>query len=160
GYDVKDLTHEDEKQAAELAEKMMALIAPGSWGDDDEDENVCTITPGKETFRVRHRLSTRMQLALLCEKLRVARGLTPKAAKALDAELFRLSTRTEKAAPRLGAPVSLTFNRPFPEALTALLEPMDLAYRVVDGRTIQIVSQQLLAERLEFELYPAQDLAA
>jgi len=50
--------------------------------------------------------------------------------------------------------------KPFSEALTALLEPMDLAYRVVDGRTIQIVSQQLLAERLEVELYPAQDLAA
>ena len=37
---------------------------------------------------------------------------------------------------------------------------MDLAYRVVDGRTIQIVSPQYLAEHLELELHPAKELVA
>ena len=37
---------------------------------------------------------------------------------------------------------------------------MDLAYRVVDGRTLQIVSPQYLAEHLELELHPVKELVA
>jgi len=43
-------------------------------------------------------------------------------------------------------------------ALQKLLEPMDLAWRVVDGQTIQVVSPQTLASRCELELFPAGDL--
>jgi len=50
--------------------------------------------------------------------------------------------------------------KPFAEALTALVEPMDLAYRIVDSRTIQIVSPQYLAEHLELELHPVKELVA
>jgi hypothetical protein len=201
-YPVDDLTQNDEKQATELAERMMALIEPKSWGEDD-DENACSLTPGKEAFAVRQRLSAHVQILTLTEKLRVARGLAPKQ-KDLDADTFQLITRTEKAAARLAAPISLTFNRPTPlvricqklseagkmrilidwrsiapsgwnpdaeltlvidkkpfsEALSALVEPMDLAYRVVDGRTLQIVSPQYLAEHLELELHPAKELVA
>ncbi|MFN0020855.1 MAG: hypothetical protein ACKVP0_21555 [Pirellulaceae bacterium] len=201
-YDVRKLTHEDEKQATELAERVMALIEPGTWGDDD-DETACALTPGKTTFVVRHRLSAHVQFLMLLEKLRVARGLTP-LSEGYDADTFRLATRTEKAAARLAAPIKLTFNLPTPlvkvcqalskegkmrilidwrsiapsgwnpdaevklkvdgkplsEALTALLEPMDLAYRVVDGKTIQIVSPQFLAEHLELEVHSVKELVA
>ncbi len=199
-YDMKELTNGDEKQAVELAERIMGLVEPGSWGEDDV-ENAYSLTPGKDSFAVRHRLSAHVQFLMLCEKLRVARGLAP-LSTGYDADTFRLATRTEKAAARLATPISLTFNRPTPlvkicqklsaagkmrilidwrsiaatgwnpdaeltlvvdkkplaEALTALVEPMDLAYRVVDGRTIQIVSPQYLAEHLELELHPAQEL--
>lgn len=225
-YAVGDLTHDEEKQATELAEQAMALIEPGSWGDDEEKEEPkaegskgddpkteepkaeeskesCTLVPGKDQFSVRHRLSAQVQFLTLIQKLRIARGL-PLQGKGADAETFLLATRTEKAATRLAAPVSLTFNRPTPlvkicqnlaklgkvrilidwrsiaptgwnpdaevtlvvdkkplsETLTALLEPMDLAYRVVDGRTIQIVSPQYLQEHLELELHPAKELVA
>jgi hypothetical protein len=201
-YHVKDLV-QDEKQATELAERIMALIEPGTWGDDDEDENACSLTPGKEKFAIRHRLSAHVQILTLCEKLRVARGLPP-TQKGSDPETFYLATRTGKAAARLAAPVSATFNRPTPlvkicqklsaagkvrilidwrsiaaagwnpdaeltlvvdkkplsEALAALVEPMDLAYRVVDGRTIQIVSPQVLAEHLELELHAVKELVS
>ncbi|MBC7856428.1 MAG: hypothetical protein IAF94_23610, partial [Pirellulaceae bacterium] len=201
-YNMKELTNDDEKQATELAEKIMALVEPGSWGDDD-DENACSLTPGTGSFVVRHRLTAHVQFLMLTEKLRVARGLAP-LSEGFDADTFRPTTRTEKAAARLAAPISLTFNRPTPlvkicqklsvagkmrilidwrsiaasgwnpeaeltlvvdkkpfaEALTALVEPMDLAYRVVDGRTIQIVSPQYLAEHLELELHPAKELVA
>jgi hypothetical protein len=201
-YDVRKLTHEDEKQATELAERVMSLVEPGTWGDDD-DETACALTPGKTTFVVRHRLSAHVQFLMLLEKLRVARGLTP-LSEGYDADTFRLDTRTEKAAARLAAPIKLTFNQPTPlvkvcqslsklgkvrilvdwrsiahsgwnpdaevtlkvdgkplsEALTALLEPMDLAYRVVDGKTIQIVSPQFLAEHLELEVHPVKELVA
>lgn len=197
--DVKDLI-QDEKQAGELAERIMALVEPGSWGDE-EDETACALTPGKEAFAVRHRLSAQVQILTLIEKLRAARGL-PQSKRAAETDAFKLITRTEKAAARLAAPVSLTLNRPTPlvkicqklsaagkmrilidwrsissagwnpdaeltlvvdkkpfaEALTALVEPMDLAYRVVDGRTIQIVSPQYLAEHLELELHPVKEL--
>jgi predicted RNA-binding Zn-ribbon protein involved in translation (DUF1610 family) len=43
-------------------------------------------------------------------------------------------------------------------ALQKLLEPMDLAWRVVDGQTVQVVSPQTLANRCELELFPAGDL--
>ena len=43
-------------------------------------------------------------------------------------------------------------------ALQKLLEPMDLAWRVVDGQTIQVVSPATLASRPEIELYLAGDL--
>ncbi len=200
-YDMSLLTNKDEKVAAELAERIMDLIEPGSWGDDD-DEMACSLTPGKESFVVRHRLSAHVQFLLLCEKLRVARGLKP-LSTGLDADTFRLVTRTEKAAARLATPISLTFkraplvkvcqklsadgkmrilidwrgiaasgwnpdaevtlvvaNRPLAETLTALLEPMDLAYRVIDGRTIQIVAPQYLAEHLELELHPVKELVS
>ena len=235
GYAVGDLTHGDEKQAMELAEQAMALIEPGSWGDDEEKEEpkaeepkgdaksdspkgdaskgdipkaeetkeTCTLVPGKDQFSIRHRLSAHVQFLTLIQKLRVARGL-PLQGKGADPETFRLATRTERADKRLAAPISLTFNRPTPlvkicqnlasagkvrilidwrsiaptgwnpdaevtlvvdkkpltETLNTLLQPMDLAYRVVDGRTIQIVSPRYLAEHLELELHPAKELAA
>jgi hypothetical protein len=43
-------------------------------------------------------------------------------------------------------------------ALTKLLEPMDLAWRVVDGQTIQVVTPARLAARNELEFFPVADL--
>jgi hypothetical protein len=43
-------------------------------------------------------------------------------------------------------------------ALQKLLEPMDLAWRIVDGQTIQVVSPAVLEGRCELELFPAGDL--
>ncbi|MFO0886364.1 MAG: hypothetical protein U0894_19655 [Pirellulales bacterium] len=47
---------------------------------------------------------------------------------------------------------------PLRDALKKLLDPMELAFRVVDARTLQIVSRQTLSQRLELELYSAKDL--
>jgi hypothetical protein len=49
---------------------------------------------------------------------------------------------------------------PLGEALTRLLEPMDLAWRVVDENTLQILSQQTLADSVELEFYKLDGLAA
>ena len=50
--------------------------------------------------------------------------------------------------------------QPLGEALHALLEPMELAWRAIDGRTLQVVTAAKLAERCEIEFYPAADLLA
>jgi hypothetical protein len=47
---------------------------------------------------------------------------------------------------------------PLAMALTKLLEPMDLAWRVVDVQTIQVITPQTLAARTEIELYAVGDL--
>jgi hypothetical protein len=49
---------------------------------------------------------------------------------------------------------------PLSEALTKLLEPMDLAWRAVDGSTLQVLTPATLNQRCEIELYPAFSLAA
>ncbi|MFH1924519.1 MAG: DUF1559 domain-containing protein, partial [Planctomycetota bacterium] len=48
--------------------------------------------------------------------------------------------------------------QPLSEALDLLLEPMDLAYRVVDADTIEITTRKVLADRLELEFHPLADL--
>lgn len=59
------------------------------------------------------------------------------------------------------AEVTLTVEKqPLATALTDLTRRMDLTWRVVDARTIQILSPQTLADRTELELYSVKDLAA
>ncbi len=48
--------------------------------------------------------------------------------------------------------------RPLAAALAELLDPLALAYRVVDRRTIQVTTRKALAARLELEFYPIGDL--
>jgi hypothetical protein len=47
---------------------------------------------------------------------------------------------------------------PLAETLDTLLGPMDLAYRVVDGTTLQITTPHALHGHTELELYPVHDL--
>jgi hypothetical protein len=44
--------------------------------------------------------------------------------------------------------------QPLSTALAALLEPLGLGYRVVDGRTIQVTTRKAVAARFELEFYP------
>lgn len=48
--------------------------------------------------------------------------------------------------------------QPLAAALDALLGPMDLAWRVVDGQTIQVLTPDSLAARLELEFYKVDGL--
>jgi hypothetical protein len=59
------------------------------------------------------------------------------------------------------AEVTLSVEKqPLSAALTDLTRRMDLAWRVVDARTIEILSPQTLADRTELEFYSVQDLTA
>jgi hypothetical protein len=52
------------------------------------------------------------------------------------------------------AEASVVFDdQPLAEAMDALLKPMDLAWRIVDGQTLQVVSPQRLATQGELEVY-------
>jgi hypothetical protein len=52
----------------------------------------------------------------------------------------------------------LVANQPLSAALDALLEPLDLTWRVIDGQTIQVVTPARLAAQGELELYPVGEL--
>lgn len=47
---------------------------------------------------------------------------------------------------------------PTGEALSQLLSPLGLTYRVIDARTVEVLTQRDAAQRLEIECYPAGDL--
>jgi hypothetical protein len=49
-------------------------------------------------------------------------------------------------------------NEPLSAALDALLTPLDLTWRVIDGQTIQVVTPARLAEQGELEFYKIDDL--
>jgi len=49
-------------------------------------------------------------------------------------------------------------NQPLAAALDALLGPLDLTWRIIDGQTIQVVTPERLAEQGEFELYKVGEL--
>jgi hypothetical protein len=49
-------------------------------------------------------------------------------------------------------------NEPLSTALDALLTPLDLTWRVIDGQTIQVVTPTRLAEQGELEFYKIDDL--
>ena len=51
-----------------------------------------------------------------------------------------------------------TGGQPLGETLRALLEPMELAYRIVDRDTLQITSRQAIDAHVELEFYPVSDL--
>jgi len=57
------------------------------------------------------------------------------------------------------ADATLVANKqPLADALDALLDPMELTWRAIDARTLQVLTPARLAERNEIELYAAGDL--
>jgi hypothetical protein len=71
--------------------------------------------------------------------------------KQTGAEVF-LDRAALPAADEAKAALSVQ-KQPLSAALTKLFEPLGLAYRVVDARTIQATSRKVLAARLELEFY-------
>ena len=49
-------------------------------------------------------------------------------------------------------------NQPLAAALDALLGPLDLTWRIIDGQTLQVVTPERLAEQGEFEFYKVGEL--
>jgi DNA-directed RNA polymerase subunit RPC12/RpoP len=107
-YPMDDLTEGSEQQAQQLAEWATALVDPASW--KDSEENGASLTPGVDAFAVQAPNRTHARLFFLCQKLRVARGLTPKGKH--DAALFRLQTRSAKAHEFLAVPITINYSQP------------------------------------------------
>lgn len=49
--------------------------------------------------------------------------------------------------------------QPFEQILLAMLTPLELSFRVIDEKTLQVTTRQAAAETIDLELYRARDLA-
>ncbi len=122
-YSAADLISADAASAAELVSWIPRLIAAGTWegsggrGTIRENAGVVEITQSE---------TVHLEILGFCERLRVARGLSPRSGQ--PAERFRLATRRARAAASLEQPVTINFFRP--TGLGRILEEVGRAAKV------------------------------
>lgn len=104
---VSDLVADDPAQAGELRDHVVTLIAPGTWGGDG-DQGTLSVEDG--SVHVEHNESVLLSVMELCERLRVARGLSPRSK--FDPKHFQLPTRSERFEPQLAKRLTLNYPRP------------------------------------------------
>jgi len=177
---------------AEFTRRIQQLVAPATWQTAGGRGSV-RLQDG--ALQIEQSPDIHYHILVLCEKLRVARGLPPRSR--LPAARFTLSSRRAQIRHQLDRRVTFTFvdptpilqwtrhlrkatglalaidwrlltamgfdpdlqitgaviDRPLGEALTEVLEPIGLAWRAADSKTVQIVTHAEAQRRLELELY-------
>lgn len=196
-YSVADLTAPGLTSASDLAAWLPRLIAPATWQAAGGQGTVQVKGQGLEITQTE---AVHLEVYVFCERLRVSRGLSPQSGKA--AAQFPMATRSDRAASRLSAPVSVNFFRPasidrilgelqqrselliavnwlalaregkspdlpttlsvaqvpLSETLERLLTPLELDYRVIDERTVEVTTRAAADAHFEREFYPVADL--
>lgn len=194
---VRDLGGDDPERLQELGGLIMDLVEPDSWKRRGGEGSMSYQGSAMVVEQAEPVLFKTLEF---CEKMRVANRLPTKSA--YHSSVFRLDSRTSRAAKKLGQPISLTYIRPasfqrivdrlseaarihivinwqtlaeadwspdaevsfstagepLRAALTKLLDPMDLTYRVVSGSVLEITTQEAFDARLELEFYPVAEL--
>lgn len=149
-YPVDDLVGTDDAATAALAELVRRFTVPGAW--DDKWGGRLEATPGK--LEVTQQAAGQSEVADFLDRLRLARGKTPKNSRAV------LATRRQRARELLEAPVTMNF-RPAAtlpeiagrlEAATGgvlLINYLDLATQgFFGGETIGIAADKQPVERV------------
>jgi hypothetical protein len=113
-YTVTDLTGQDAKATAEIANLVQKVVAPDAW---QPNGGRGTIEADDRAVAVTQNGSVHYQVLSFCEKLRVARGKPTRSR--LNPDLFALTTRVDRAKPLLGRTVTANFREPTP--LTAIV---------------------------------------
>jgi hypothetical protein len=113
-YSVDDLAT-DTQQLATLGKLVQELIAADSW---KAAGGPGSLQIGTNSLLIDQSELVHFQILVLLEKLRVARGLAPRSK--YDPSLFRIESRTERAAAQLSAPVTVNYIQPAP--LTQILD--------------------------------------
>lgn len=160
---VDDLTGKSEQQAQQLADLTTALVDPDAWKEGDDEG--AGLTPGIDQFAVRASDQTYAAALHFLEKLRVARGLSPRSKR--PPELFRLQTRTAMARESLATPITLNFSQP--TLLVRILDRLEETAKVrilvdwqalasqewnTDGEGTMIVENKPLSDALDALLAP------
>lgn len=196
---VDDLVESNLSDTQQFARLVQTLVAPGSW-QASGGRGTLRIKPGE--LLVTQTPGVLYEIVIFCEKLRVARGLSPRSR--LNPQQFAFVPRAEKAAGLLAQPVTFTFHepceleqvtrflekqtgatllidwkslareqfapatqitcaiedRPLGEALSAILTPLNLSWRVVDDKVLEIYSLQEARSKAECEFYSLRPLLA
>jgi hypothetical protein len=129
-YDVADLVKAT--PAKELADMCRRLVEPASWNTPRAETS---ITVSADKLQVRQGGAVHDDLLLFLEKLRVARGLTPKQLSGV-----KLETRFMRVRDRLAKEVTASFTQPTPLArIAAFLGQRAGAKVAVDGVALRRV---------------------
>jgi hypothetical protein len=198
-YSVADIAGDTPESRRQFAEMVHLMVEPSGWS---EANGSATSLWSEGALVVAADASAHAQLLVLCEKLRLARGLPLRSR--IDPARFHLDSRTAHAKAALEAAITVDFARPealdkivaylrsttrlnllvdnvalaedgmsaesegamvaqqqsFGSALAALVEPMELTYRVIDDRTFEITTPKAAARHAEIEFYPTGELLA
>ncbi len=119
-YSVSDLALPGLTSAADLASWLPRLIAPETW-QTNGGQGTVEVKGG--ALKVRQTGAVHLEVLVFCERLRVARGLSPRSGR--PAERFPLTPRRVRAATILGQPITVNFFRP--TALERVLDELDRA---------------------------------
>jgi hypothetical protein len=198
-HPVGDLVQNSEDQLDQLADWIMTMVEPDSWKVQGGAGELVTELPD---LVIRHQDTVLLRALLFCERLRVARGLSP--TTNLDPQLMRLDLRCQRADTLLQERVRILYDQPVPmlqilqqitrdtglqilvdwhalsqmgwtptaeitlvaddvplgQALMALLGPMDLTFRTIDARTVQVTSPEADHARWDIEFHPLEGVLA
>jgi hypothetical protein len=121
-YDVADLVGREAPAGTELAGWVVKLVAPESWRQAGGQG---TIQCADGSLAVSQTGAGHYQLRVFLQKLRLARGLTPRTRD--PGAPSDVATRLERAWPKLRQPVTVTFLEPAP--LVRILSELEVASR-------------------------------
>lgn len=108
-HPVGDLVQNSEDQLDQLADWIMTIVEPDSWEVQGGAGELVTELPD---LVIRHQDTVLLRALLLCERLRVARGLSP--TTNLDPQLMRLDLRCQRADTLLQERVRIRYDQPVP----------------------------------------------
>ncbi|MHB8902091.1 MAG: DUF1559 family PulG-like putative transporter [Thermoguttaceae bacterium] len=116
-YSVDDLASPGGSPASDLASWIPRLVAPETW-QGKGGQGVIRQSGG--SLEVTQTEAVHLEILVFCEKLRVARGLSPRSGQPV--ERFALATRQMRAATALQQPITANFFRP--TAFTRVLQEL------------------------------------
>jgi hypothetical protein len=161
-YTVTDLTGTEKAGLEDLAGRVRKLVAPESW-QEAGGQGTIEIVDG--ALRVVQTDPVHFRILTFCEKLRVARGRSPRSR--YPAAMFATATRLDRAQAKLHSPVTLNYHEPAPlgEIVGQLAEQsrakivVDWLALAAEGTPPEIeanlaVDRRPLAEALESLLRP------
>jgi hypothetical protein len=102
-YDVKDLLEADAKDATAMSELIQQFVAPESWKGGAGG----TIRVDGTKLHVEHANHVQIQILMFCERLRMARGLSPRSR--YPAERLSIESPYVKLSATLSKPTTFTF---------------------------------------------------
>ncbi|MEN6405933.1 MAG: hypothetical protein ABFC77_05620 [Thermoguttaceae bacterium] len=110
-YNVSDLTGDDKRAAAQLAETVQRLVAPDSW-QSAGGRGAIAVEPG--WLAITQTGENQARVLAFCERLRLARGKPLRSP--LPHERFTLTTHRDQAQTVLSRPITGNFHEPTPLA--------------------------------------------
>ncbi|MBP60781.1 MAG: hypothetical protein CMJ62_04565 [Planctomycetaceae bacterium] len=197
-YPTEDLLNSQFPAQEDLARWLRTLVAPNAWQDPKGSE---TIELLQQNLAITQSATVQWQVLQLFEKLRMARGGTPRSP--YSSNRFVLKSRGAQAQEKLSQLVTLNYVRPvrlteilqrlstetgvyflvdwlqlgavgwwpdsettfladrqtLRESLHKFLSPKGLAFRIVDGKTLQVTTEPFLQRRHEIEFYDLSKLS-